>query len=821
MKGRLRPLGLAVGRVLLDLLAADWTPDVLRRRLVPLAMRTPAISERGLGLLDAPGLAEAAQDARLRPLLRTPGQCDVDRDLIKDVLGKPRLQPALVRHLRASAPERWSTVLYEVIVLDRAGGADAVAGALAMVGSLAGSLVPQHERAIFGRCIELLRVPLDPYSPASGELTAAAREASGALLAEDATLDDTAAEALATGGAPLLRAAVASAVKASGSEGPRRFLTYVRKLSPDPEALVRFAEDCDSRRSAADPPLREVLAGPSAALRIMSRVWPAARVMAPLCVGPALALALGLALSALEGRLIAVTIDPSVAVGALAVLAAVHVLAVQLAATTLPGVVAASVVAPPLIVMAYGLGITMLVLTLLARADPPPTWHPATAAAILLVIFMVSVVAGTVSALSATGRARAAEAAARRGRALAIRSGRTVDRMRQQGVDVEAAVSNKPYLRSHMSPDETAPRQALKAGRAGYLALHVARLEELGEQRAWRDGELHLDVFARPGRELSRGEEYAAIVPAARAAVSGAEFRRASAAFAVERHEDLERFTELSAALAGQVVRLAREGDLSSARRLMDVTQTLLRLHLHEAGAEETEANPASPALTAVVNRLLATVATSDSEEVRQLCIDWVEELLRSAGKSDPVILLISARAIPDGRPTLSQLSLLYAAAQRAIALSSDGDVSIIQSTLHGLVAGSDKPARYANETAGRVVQYSAAADPLHSRRAWTRWLENSTGAPPADRTMITARIGAAAWRVGNLSLAAEAALSLEPSTDLQRLRERVHDRETADRENLISRLFGRPLGHDAEQRLDEWITAAEAFRAGMPPPSA
>jgi hypothetical protein len=500
----------------------------------------------------------------------------------------------------------------------------------------------------------------------------------------------------------------------------------------------------------------------------------------------------------------------------------VHVLAVQLAATTLPGVVAASVVAPPLIVGAYGLGITMLVLTLVARADPEPAWHPATVAAIVLVIFMISVVAGTVSALSATGRARAAEAAARRGRALAIRSGRTFDRMRRHSIELDTAVSSKPYLRLHMSADETAPRQALKAERAGYFAVQVARLEELVDQAAWRDGELHLDVFARPGRELSRGEEYAAIVPAARAVVSGTELRRASVAFAVERHEDLERFTELSAALADQVVRLARDGDLSSARGLMDSTQTLLRLHLHEAGAEETQGNPASPALTAVVNRLLATVATADSEETRELCIGWVHELLRSAGKSDPVILLIHARAVPDGPPSLSQLSLLYAAAQRAIALSSDGDVSILQRTLHGLVTGSDTAARYANETAGRVVQYSAAADPLHSRRAWSRWLEHTTAAPPTDRVMITARIGAAAWRVGNLSLAAETALSLEPGTDLKRLRERVHDRETADRENAISRLFGRPLGHDAEQRLDDWITAAEAFRAGMPPsPSA
>jgi len=817
---RLTSLSLSLGRFLLRLLAADRTPDFLRRGLAPLVMRTPVTGERGLRTLAVPKLAEAAQDGRLRLVLRPPGQSDIDRHLVKDVLARPELQPALVGHLRACAPEPWSTVLYETIVLDSADGATAVAGALAMVGSLAGSLVPQHEREIFGRCVDLLTGPPDPYSSVSGDLTAGARNAAAALLSEDATLDNTAAEALATGSAPLLRAAVASALKVPGGGGPRRFLTYVRKLSLEPEALVRFAEDCDSRMSVAEPSLREELVGPSAALRVSARIRPLMRA-APVCVGPALAVAFGFGLSALDGRMFAVTVDPAVAVGALAVLAAVHVLAVQLAATTLPSVVAASVVAPPWIVTGYGLGMTMLILTLLARADPQPAWHPATVAALLLVVFMATVIAGTVSALRATGRAPAAEAAARRGRALAIRSGREFDQMRQQGVDLDAVVESTPYLRSDISPDETAPRQALDAERAGYFTVKVGRLDRLGDQPAWRDGELHLDVFARPGRELSRGEEFAAIVPASRAAVTAVELQRASAAFSIERHEDLGRFTELCAALAEQAVRLG-DGDLSSARRLMDSTVTLLRLHLHEAGGEQAAGNPATPALFAVVNQLLAPVRASGPEEVTQLCIDWIKDLLRNAGESDPVILLIGTRVLPRESPTLDQLSLLYAAAQRAIAFSSHGDVELIQRTIHRLVAGSDESARYANETAGRIVQYAAAADPLYSRRAWTRWLESTTAAPAADRIMITARIGAAAWRVGNLSLAAEAALSLDQTTNFQDLRDRVHQRETAGRENLISRLYGRPLGQDAEQRLDEWITAAEAIRTGMPqPPSA
>ena len=224
MRRRLRAMWVAIGRLLLRLLAANRTPDFLRRRVAPLVAGTPAASECGLGLLDARYLVRVAQDPRLRFVLRPPGHCDIDRDLIRDFLDRPELQRALVRHFRASAPEPWSTVLYEVIVLDRAAGAGAIVGALAMVGSLAGRLVPQHERAIFRRCSELLSVQPDPYSPTSSELTAAAREAAGALLVEDTTLDATAAETLAAGDAPLLRAAVASAVKASSDEGPQRFL---------------------------------------------------------------------------------------------------------------------------------------------------------------------------------------------------------------------------------------------------------------------------------------------------------------------------------------------------------------------------------------------------------------------------------------------------------------------------------------------------------------------------------------------------------------------------------------------------------------------
>jgi len=131
----------------------------------------------------------------------------------------------------------------------------------------------------------------------------AARQAAAAILSVDASLDVEALAALAQGRTPLLRAAVASALRASGDEDEvRRFLLYAARLRLAPEELVRFAEDCDAYWSSADP----VLVGEDLPLRWRARLGARAagltRALGPLLFGPALAGSLAAVGANVDGR---------------------------------------------------------------------------------------------------------------------------------------------------------------------------------------------------------------------------------------------------------------------------------------------------------------------------------------------------------------------------------------------------------------------------------------------------------------------------------------------------------------------------------------
>jgi hypothetical protein len=66
------------------------------------------------------------------------------------------------------------------------------------------------------------------------------------------------------------------------------------------------------------------------------------------------------------------------------------------------------------------------------------------------------------------------------------------------------------------------------------------------------------------------------------------------------------------------------------------------------------------------------------------------------------------------------------------------------------------------------------------------------------------------------LSLATEISTSLA-GQDFGALRQAIHDRETSAFENLLSELYGRLLGADAETRISDFISFAEDINASIP----
>jgi hypothetical protein len=370
-----------------------------------------------------------------------------------------------------------------------------------------------------------------------------------------------------------------------------------------------------------------------------------------------------------------------------------------------------------------------------------------------------------------------------------------------------------------MSADESSRRHRICAEKAGTLEIEVEQLDELAARPLWANGDLRLDLLKLPGTTLSVGSEYASVVPAPRASLDVAEYSYVEKAFKISRYPDVMRLTELCTALSDQVVRLAENGDLAGAQLVQAELLSLLRAHvlIARGDAWRVPGNPPSPAVVSVVSRTLLALNTTAEESIYELCVGLIRGLLVTAGKSDPVILLVAARGAPRAPASLNQLTVLYEAGRVAIVVGGDSDVIAIQARLHQLLGGTDDASRYADETAARLVQYAAVADPSNSRRIWTRYRNAVGSTPQSDLVFNFSRIGAAALRVGNYSLAVEVALALPGDLDLPRLRGFVHNSERAERENILSRLYGRLLGHDAETHLDRFVAAAEVFRSSLP----
>lgn len=798
------------------LLLSRRCPGRLSRYLARYAIDSEPLRELGGAAIEPAVLVLLSRDTVGRQLL-TKSAPVPSPALSWSFIERAELRSVVIRRLGNEVPEEWSNGLYQAVVLDTAESAIRVASALAVVAGLAGRLVPQHERAIFERCIVLLGRNPDPYNPVSGQVMGAAREAAAALLGVDVSLDDLAANALAQGEAPLMRAAVAGALR-TADDGGGRFLSYVSKIQPSSEELVRLAEDCDSARSLADPVFVEEYDAPSKAAAFRGRLMAPVRTIGALMVGPVFGVCLVLAGPHVHGRLTTIKAEPTVAIGALAVLAAVHVLSVQLAVGNLPRSIARSVLTPPLIMVAYGLGLALLAVSLLGGLEPPPSWHAGAAGGILLIVFVVVVAIAIVDTLRNVSAAAASATAARRSRPRAIQSGEDMARLSKQEQALRAVVDRRDYLRMQMSTDEGSRRQALRASRTGILEIDAHKLDALHARDVWREGDLRLDLMNIPGAQVVSGHEYACIVPARRAKLTADDLELIMKACRVRSYPHLRRLAELCATLVDQMIAVGMAGDIVGAYHVQAELVTLLRLHLWTARKRGgLDVNPPSRMLIDAVNRTLASLARATAEDVRELCVSFMRELLSTAGKNDPVIGLTVAHAITNDTPSLSQLSVLYFAGQRALNQASTADTEMVQRALHKLIDGDSEASRYANETAARLVQYAAMADPLNSRRAWSRYRDASDSAPKMDQVFSFARIGAAALRVGNLSLAVEVALAFPINIDLNALAASVHQAERAEHENLLSRLFGRLLGEDAETKIDRFIDAAKVYRESLP----
>jgi hypothetical protein len=784
-----------------------------------LAAGSDAASERGLGGLSAERLLRVATDSAERSAVT--GNTSSAHALLDLGEAAPELGPVIVRQLRR-APDDLSAALYEAVVLDRAGGAARLSIALLACTQLERELEPDLERSVLARCIELLRRAPDPYDANAARVVGAARQAAAAIVARNPDLDEVLIATLTDSDARAsLIAVAAAAFQERPAEAARRFVNYAKALRLSREQLTRFAEDCDSNRQPrVTLPTSKRRPWP-ATLRRVTHDWSGAYggFVVVSIVPPIAAIAAAwFAAREVHGSLSTVGIDPTVAIGALALLAAVHVLSVQLAAQRLPGAIAAATAIPPLTLGGYLTGLAMLVCALLGHEQHPASWNPGFMATVLLIVFVFVIIFAVSTSLRATGLAPASAAAGWRYIGRARRTGRKAGRLHRNARDLQELIDNHGSLRRFTSPQETGERYPVLTSSSGFLWCDIPRLRKLVSRPALLNGENRLDITASPGVPLSTGEEVAALIPLGSAALDRHALRDADQAFEVRTERSLERFAELCAALAAQLPPLMRSGDPGAARRVL---HALLRLLAEHIAADEKEWSgharplPLSPAITQVIDQAAASLAESQSDREGEMIARLLEGVIKLARPDDGVITLVTTR-VSKNATNLTDFGVLYDAGCHAATTGARVGLQQAQEALHKHSRGTSDEARYANEVAGRLVTYCAAAAPNLSRAAWTRWWSAATDTPAADRVRIALRIGAAALPVGNLSLATEISTSLA-GQDFGGIRQAIHDRETSAFENLLSELYGRLLGADAETRISDFISFAEDINASIP----
>jgi hypothetical protein len=684
--------------------------------------------------------------------------------------------------------------------------------ALRVVASSALRLTPQDARAIFECCLSALRSPANPYDPGTTFVVATAREAAAAILAIDSSLDERMCEALKDPAASAMAASLAaSALKERPERASTRFAAYAEAMALSPERLVRFAEDCDvpggveqfvsTRRARAMERLvshfRFYLQGRAPLLLA---------ALLPICVTIVLALVCQHA----GGGVISAGISPPVAIGALAVLAAVHILSVQLAAQRLPGPIASAAVLPSLAAGSYVTGFLMLLVALVGQEKPVPSWHPSLVAAGLLLLFVILVFAMTINSLRTTSAASASEAVCRRRRRQARRAGRRFAELQRRAVRIQELADKGDYLRVFPSPQEAARRYAIRARASGFVQINARLLVEGQSRGRWPAEEARLDIVVLPGLPVAAGREIASVVPVGDATLAKEAIRTAERAISVRDEREIDRFAELCAALCSEVPMLVRAGDIGGAHRVVAALSGLLGEHMRRLASKQGSfvgALPVSPAVMQTVEQAASALARAASERERVTVALVIDACLDLCSREDGVVALV-AKQLAREATTLGELGVLYRAGCRAAALESTGDLRIVQDALHRLARGSEESARYANECAGRLVLYCAEVAPQVSRAAWTRWWSSTGATPEGDRVRIASRVGAGGLPIGNLSLCVEVALALREQ-DFEALKEQIRKPGEAAFEGLLSQLYGRLLGSDAEQRIVDFLDFA------------
>jgi hypothetical protein len=506
-----------------------------------------------------------------------------------------------------------------------------------------------------------------------------------------------------------------------------------------------------------------------------------------------------------------VKLNSGTIVAVAAVLVAIHVVASELAADRLPGLVARATSVPLPLWAGYG---CVTALYLLA------VWQPDRHDAHTKEVLAIGVIAGLGVCLalslwrllSRTDNAVAGRIFASGEVRRAIRSGRAVGRMNRTVLAARSQTTALMWVRPDMSAPLSVRREPILSPDEGYLVLRLRELRRLGRSDWWREGG-RLWLTAVLGTLVHPGDEVGSVVPGRDETLSERTREDADRVFGVEALPGAERTAEAISALIELASRLAGTGNESGAARVARRAVDVLHAHLNSVERTRGSLPPGEIGAPVGVARaaalaLSAALARADNATSREVLTVLAQRALPRCTRADSFVAVLIAQLPELTSAEGGAEQLLWDCGRRTTELN-DGVISRLWWETAKQLARHQSRRDEVLTVAGRVVQYASVIDSPGTESEWGR-LRGELDPTKARDQLIIVRVGASALLVGNVSLAVLVARSL-PVGAWPLAAERLHSSTLLDYEVASDQLYGHLLGPQPVGALADFVSLGTA----------
>jgi hypothetical protein len=797
----------------------DWLMGWLTRQAVQASSSTSALAE-----LNRSRILQLVRGVPTRAIVlcEAPERTSV-RDLLFSVDG-PELRAAtsdaILRHPDVVSR---SEIVYEALCL--AGPEitdDQRATALMVVAGSADNLLNHQARHILTQCLDVAAQRPDPYEPP--DLSFLARRAATAVLEEHPTLDDVIYDRLGTSSRTSDLEILAAALTMRPRGRPQAVTALFERWKPGPNDARRFAANVDVTRITTSRARRETVGS--------GRKWAVARRLAvragKLPLVPMVAAAIVGVTWAWHWRAAPVQLGFAEALGALAVVAAIHVVSAQLSAGRLEGILARHSTSSVSLVFSYWAAASMITASSVTghgpRLDAALSWGLSASAA----IFVIGAVAAAWSLVRQTDPSRAARLFADNRSWFYRRTGNRLGRLQARTKVFREDAGQLRFLSLVPEPVHVERRVPIVAGRRGMHIPHIRRLRHLGDRPMWSDGRLRLQILSQVGTVVSVGSELGAILPDVNSQVPQAESRRARRAFRLQRIRGIEDAAEGTGVLAAVAARLSRAGDRGGAERTGEALHRLLRVHLdaaykaRRAQTAEDEPVPVTPAFRSALEALIAHLGDSKTQTERDVLSKLLQGTLVLGRKADYGVAIV-AEHMDELDSTLSPAevaAVLRAMARECFELDDQQSLRLVEREARRRFVRGEAVVADIVDVASKIPALAGWLNQPSAPAAWRRfWASTNPLGTVVLRLRAAARVGAANLVAGSMSVAVEVVLDLRAAgVALDNLAEMLKDQQTQSAEVLRAQLGGGYLGQSSEAALSEFADFAVSVGAAICP---